>query len=304
MANTLDNLFQTLLAATSEASAVPEFANSFINNIFWGHKPIVGGTEAVTLNVIVPTVSEGNTVDIGSGPLQPHDTRHSSYPVTLDKHYSNSFVIKSFDQIRTPMDLRQTYVDAEVESLSRSINRTIANLFTAANFPNYAVIGGAGADKFDRADIVSGWKNLARAGIPLSGLNLVTSVDAYGNMMADSNFINESIVGLSAAEATQQRAKLKMLYGAGVGYDQHLEKFEAGKEPAALFHRYAVAGLRRTPASSDTPGVRESVVNIGPIPVQVQLGYSLKDQGWIVHYHCYWGVAPARRDYATLMQTA
>jgi len=42
---------------------------------------------------------------------------------------------------------------------------------------------------------------------------------------------------------------------------------------------------------------------LGDVPVQVQMQYSLRDQGWLVNIHCFWGVAVVRADYAALLET-
>lgn len=302
MANTLDNLFQTLLAATNDSARVLKFQNTFIESIFWGNEP-VAAAPYTTLNVIVPTVDESDVNDIGGGPLQPSDTRHGGFPVSLNKRFSTSFIVKTWDQGRSAADLRSIYVDARLEAFARKINRTIAAIVNTTNFANYTIISGAGADKFERADLTNAWVNLANIGAPMERLNLTTSALAYGNMLGDSNFINQYIVGDTAAVAAQQRAKLMTLYGANVRYDQHLEKFNSGKEPGVMYHPYAIAGLRREPTMLGSP-VNESVVNVFGIPVLVQMEPQMKDGGWLVNYEAWWGVAPARTELATLLQTA
>lgn len=304
MANSTDKLFMTLLAATSEASQALKYQNTFIESIFWKHKPVVAAPYTV-LNVIVPTVNEANTVDIGSGPLQPHDLAHTSYPVPLNHNFSTSFKVGSWDQSLTPYDMRKEYIDAELEGFARKINRLIASLFTAANFPNYSIVGGAGADAWARADLSAMWANLANAGVPdMQRTHFVTSTLAYSNMLADSTFINQYIVGEGAAVQAQQKAKLSTQYGASVEYDQHLAKFSAGKEPGVLYHPYAVAGVKQAPVYLNAAGIKESSVDVFGIPTVVQMAPDIKDQGWIINYRAGFGVAPARTEMATLGQTA
>jgi len=302
--NNTDHLFQTLIAATSQAARELQFQKKFLESIYWGTRPIAA-TPYTTVNVVVPTVNQANTVDIGGGPIQPHDLAHSSYPVTLDRHLSNSFVVPTWDQGRTPLDLRTLYVDAELEGFGRQINDVIASMATAANFPNYSVIQGSGSDSFNRADFTAAWANLAKAGVPgLEKTHLITSVDAYANMLADPNFINQYIVGDSRAADAQGNAKVRSLYGFSVDYDQQLQPYEAGKEPAILFHPYAFAGVWRQPTPLDAGGVKETTLNVFNVPIQMQVQASVKDQGWIIHYHAWLGVAPARTEMATLLQTA
>src|SRR4051812_38342347 len=113
-------MFQTLLTAATDAAAILRFRNAFLDAIYWDYQPIVA-VPYQNLTVIVPTVSEGDVVDIGGGPLQPTDTDHGTATITLDHHFSSSFVVKSWDQIRTPVDLQKKYIAPRFEALKRKM---------------------------------------------------------------------------------------------------------------------------------------------------------------------------------------
>jgi hypothetical protein len=134
--------------------------------------------------------------------------------------------------------------------------------------------------------------------------NFITSVPAYAGLLGDPNFINQYIVGDGAAVDAQRNAKVRSLLGFGVDYDQQLQKFEAGKEPGFLFHPYAIAGLWKVPTPLDQAGVEEATINAFGLKIQMQMQASVKDQGWIINYHAWMGVAPARTEMATLLETA
>jgi hypothetical protein len=132
-------------------------------------------------------------------------------------------------------------------------------------------------------------------------------------MLGDQTMSYSYIVGQDVAMEVQQRAKLKMLIGAEPRYDQHLSTlstslgFTSGKQPGAYFHRYCMAAVTAQPPPTDqqVSTVEEQVVWLKDVlPVQIQAGYSLKDQGTIVNMHCYWGVSVARNDYCQLINSA
>lgn len=305
MANTTTGLFQTLVAGMSQAAEHVKFRNAFLDTIYWDYQPVVA-TPAKDLNVIVPTVSEGDVTDIGGGVLQPTDTDHSSVTITLDKHFSSSFVIKDWDQVRTPVALSQKYLQPRLEALKRKMNRSIALLVNTTNFADYTLVSGSGADVFARADLATCWYNLTNAGVPVddtANLFFITNPLAYSNMLASTAFTQESLVGVSAAEAGLQRAVLFNQYGATVMYDQHIANYNSNKQAGILFHRYAIAGVTADPPAGG-PGVDEMSMMIGPVPVQVQMQYSMKDQGWLINIHCFWGVKVVRSAYASLLETA
>jgi hypothetical protein len=307
MPNSTTGLFQTLVVpATAEAAQNLVFQNAFLGAIYWDYQPITA-VPYQTLNVPIPDVNEGDVADIGAGSITPTDTTHSNVAITLDKHFSSSWVIKSWDQVRTPQDLATKYISPRLEAVRRKMNRSIAGLVTTGNFGTYSLISGSGADVFQRADLSGCWKNLAGAGVPLDDstkLSFLTSVAAYGNMLGDSNFSQESIVGMTAAQAAQQQARLMPLLGARPYFDQHIGKFNANKEPGIFMHKYAIAGVTANPPSAGGAVQEVTMMIADKVPVQLQFGYSIEHVGWIFHMHCYWGVKVARPDFGSLTETA
>ena len=99
-------------------------------------------------------------------------------------------------------------------------------------------------------------------------------------------------------------ARLRAVFGAEVSYDQMLVPFNSGHQPAILMHRYAVAAVTALPPPGG-PQVDETYIRLkDKIPVQIQMAYSLQDQGWVVHMHAMWGLSPVRPEMASLFQTA
>lgn len=308
MANATGGLFQTLVAAASLAQQELRFRNAFLDAIFWDTKP--DPVQPYTgLNVIIPSVDESDVVDIQAGPLQPADTVHSNVQIPFNLHYSSSFVIKVWDAVRTPVDLKQKYVQPKLEGLMRKVNRTITNQVNATNFSNYTLISGATAGEIVRADISAAWANIANAGAPVDddgNMFLLESVGSFGKQIADANFINQYIVGDSAATQMQQQAKMKTQYGCEVRWDQHLPTglFASAKEPAIMMHRYAIAGVT-APLMPLGGAIKETVFKLkGVLPVQMQMQESLKDQGWLVNLHCWWGIKVVRPELGSILQSA
>jgi hypothetical protein len=308
VANPTTGLFQTVVAASNAAASNLQFKNSFVDAIYWDYQPVVA-TPFTVLNVIVPTVNEGAVVDIQSGPIQPVDYSYNQAAITLNRNFSVSIVVKDWDKVRTPADLQRIFIQPNLEALLRKINRTIVGLFTAANFPNYTLFTGnsATASDFSRTDIGTAWQNLVNAGVPVDtdagNVHLLVNPLSYATMLADNNFNQQFIVGDVAAVNAQQKARLTSLYGATVAYDQMLTPFNAGHQPAVLMHRYAVAAVTANPP----PGggnIMETYIKLkNQIPVQIQFGYSLQDQGWVIHMHACWGLAVVRPEMASLFQS-
>jgi hypothetical protein len=306
MANDIDGLFATVLsAATSAASEITQYKNAFIDAIYWDYQAELQAAQGAAIDVILPTVDEGDVVDSQGGAYTPTDTKHSKATITLDRDFTTSFLIRSFDQVRTRIELQTKFFKPRLEALLRKMNRGVAELVTATNFSTYSVISGSGADVFARADLGGAWKNLAGRGVPVESemdMSFITSPVAYGNMLSDSNFADESVVGVNASQAAFQQAKLMNLLGARPYYDQHLARFNSGKEPGILMHRGAIAGVTVNPLSGAD---YKAIVFPKPgLPVLVEVGYSIKDRGWLVGMTAQWGCRVVRPEFGSLVETA
>jgi hypothetical protein len=296
------------MAAANIASESLRFKNSFVDAIYWKYSPVVA-TPYTVLQIIIPTVNEGAVVDIQSGPIQPVDYSYNPTNITLNRNFSVSFVVKSWDLVRTPVDLAVIFIQPNLEALLRKINRTIVGLFTAANFPNYSLFTGTSttASDFTRSDVGTAWQNLVNAGVPvdtdITRVRMLVNPLSYSTMLSDPNYNQQFIVGDAAAVAAQQKARLQMLYGATVDYDQMLVPFNSGHQPAILMHQFAVAGVTAN-APPGGSNVKESYVKLKDvIPVQIQFAYSMQDQGWVIHMHAQFGVAVVRPEMASLFQS-
>jgi hypothetical protein len=305
--NPTTSMLMTVLTALNNAQRALTYQNAFIRRIYWDYQPVVAVPYS-TLNVNVPTVNEANVVNIGAGPIQPAPYAFTTVPITLDHNSSNSYIVYDWDQTRIAYNLQRFFFQPKLEELMRAINHTVVGLFTAANFPTYTLFTGTGtaAGQITRSDITKAWGNLAVSGVPMEdydNVSLMVQTATYGAMLADQSFIYQYIVGDSASQAAQQRAKLQTVYGADVYYDQHLAPFNVGHNACALFHRYAVAGVTALPPPGG-PQVLETTEEVFGLPVRVQIAYDVVNQGWLVHMHILWGIAPVRPEMASLFQTA
>jgi hypothetical protein len=133
----------------------------------------------------------------------------------------------------------------------------------------------------------------------------ITTPLAYSNMLNDQNFIYQYIVGDKDAAGTQNRAVVDTQYGANVKFDQHLSPASGTPQTGIFYHRYAIAAVTANPPSNNAPHIEETIVMLkNNIPCQVQMSYSLQDQGWVVHLHVYWGLLVARPEMGSYMATS
>lgn len=313
MANPTGGLFETLVAAFAEASAAPKYRNRLSDCVYTQYRGI-SAQYGQTLQINIPVVNEGDATDIGAGPIQVTDTGHNTVNIAINNNKSVSFIIKDYDQVRTPQDLRELYVDAKREALLRKINRGLANLLTATNFPNYTTITG-GSAVFTRLNIAGAWANIIGAGAPVRPQDtfFLTSQVPFSNMLGDAtqNFLQQYVVGDRAAVAAQQDAVFAPQFQAQVDWDQMVPQ-PSGHYAAAFFHRFAIAMVPvRVPlgtgngAGMPAPNVREGYVMLRKdLPARVQMWYDPTQQGTVVHVHCVYGQQVVRPEFGQYLQSA
>jgi hypothetical protein len=311
MANPTSGQFQTLVAAANIASQNLKFSNQMLRSVYLDYKPIAQTPGAtVTLNVNIPTVSEGDTQDIGGGPLQPTDYAYTSTSIPFNHNDSTSFVVKNWDEIRTPADLSKMFIKPRLESLLRKINRRLANLVTATSFNSYAAITGAGTAKFSRADLGAAWALLANSGVNIEdpdNLFLVVTPTAYSNMMVDTTFYYENIVGVEASVQATQKAMIAPQFNASIRWDQQIPQATGPVEAGLFFHRNAIAMVTTPAIQANDPSVKETLlfpVEGVDLPVLLQMQYSIKDQGTLVNMICCHGETVVRPEHGVFMKAS
>jgi hypothetical protein len=315
MPNDTSNLLMTVLGAAAGADMVLQYKNAFIDRIHWDVRPRVSQTFQ-TVRIIVPTINQGEIVDIGNGPIQPTDLTKFTKDITINHKFSGSYVIKGFDQALIGIDLQNTFFMPKFETMLRTVNQSIVNLLTTTNFgtgttpAGYTLFTGNGtvANQLTRADIATAWTALANTGVPLDNANdisLMVNANTYGQFLADNQFTQALYVGDTAAIGAQQRAQLTPMLGVTPFFDQQLTLFNAGHAPAVMLHRYAIAGVTASePAPIAGAPFAEAYYRLRGLPIRVQIGQSLVDQGVIVHFSLLCGFAVIRPEMAILFQTA
>ena len=310
MANELSGLFETRVipagVAAAQAADTPRLPWA---RIYWDYKA-EGGEIGQTMNVNIPSVNAGDASDIGSGPLNPADTTHTTVPIVLSHHVSASFVIKSWDKIRTPVMLQELYVQPKLEALLRNANAYVTSLFTSSIFNVYTAVTSSGtggpANDFGRKDLSTMWGNLTASGVPVyqpNNLAFITHPACYATMLADSTFFQAYVVGEAAAVDALQRGSLVPTLNAKVLFDQQMP-ISGGKNTAIFLHRYAIAGVAPPPPSNEELGQVQEVT-IYPVAeapnfaVQIQMAYSIKDQGTVINLHTNLGFAVCRPDHGS-----
>jgi hypothetical protein len=301
-------LFQTLTSAAMDLKTPLTLRKAMLSKVYIHDQPIPG-TVGQVININIPTTNIGNATDIGAGAIQVVDASYNTQSIVVNKNISTARIIRDFTASLTPENLRQLYLAPAIEEVSQKANLAICSLVTSANFSNYTSISG-GTKTFSRGNIANAWANLAGVGVPIEdagNFHFVTSHVAYGNMLQDTNLINEAIVGINAAESAQQTARLMPAFGSLLDYDPQFPQPTAGSTYAGLlFHKNAIALAPVMPIDEAAPHVTTlpwSPPGSGFV-FRIQSWYDPREQGQILHVHCMFGLAVVRPEYGSYLVSA
>lgn len=308
MANTQTGLFQTLTSAVAGLKAPLMLKKSMLSKVYVHGQP-VPGTVGKTISINIPSVNEGNVVDIGAGKIQVADAVHTNVNLVINKNLSSARIVRDFDQSLSAESLRTLYLEPLIEEVARKVNRSICDLVTSGNFNIHSSITG-GADVFTRVHVATAWSNLRGIGVPDDPANmfLVTHHLPYSNMIGDdaNKWISESIVGVSAAELVQQTARLMPAFGAQIDYDPQFPIPSGGTYAGLMFHRNAIAVAPVVPVDQ---GSKAAVMETeyqpegSALTFRIQAEYNMAEQGTVLHAHCIYGLAVVRPDYGSFLVT-
>ncbi len=324
MANTLDGLFETLVAATGTGlMLMPELANNFLDNVFNGFVPGTTGKVGKNTVINIPVVNRANVTNIGNGPVVNRDAITTPVEITIDQKLSTSRTIQDFDAALTPLDLQALYLKPMVEEVMQAANFYLAELmftgFTtaiAANgsapafTPNPTIHGPASANPaFSRLNLSQAWKTLINQGCPGANLKCMIDPTPYANMVGDdtNKFISQFIVGTEAATSAQQSARLMPAFGAILDWDQHATTLGTAGTYGGLFYHKLSVGLSPIVESSIQGGVSKRMV-IYPtkgktMPFTVQMWEDPNGQGVKIHVYTCFGAKVVKPGWGVYLET-
>lgn len=297
---------ETLLNGALEAAVILKRPNRFLERVFTDFKPQYA-TVGSTVELVVPQVVNANAVDIGSGAVQPANITDNITPITLAHKISSCVQVTTYDQtLAGYRDLASFFIKPRIEEVMRSINGSLGALVTYSNFNTYAPLSG-GSDTFTRTNINQAYGILQAAGVPVDDgpdeMSFMVGSTPYANMMSDTNFTNQYIVGTSAAESVQQGAMLVPAVGATIISDPDTPNYSSGEFSGLYMHRTAI-GLRTAlePAPPGSAGISSVTIFPRPgFPVTLETWYYPNSQCYYLQAKTVCGYAVTRPEMAQFM---
>lgn len=220
MANALNAFVERLIAAAGDYNAATVGQLSYLDAVYMDVRSEVA-RNGQTITVNFPDF--GPLTDIGVGDLVISDVNAGSFDLTFSEHPCGAFKVADFEQYVTAPDIKEKFLDPMYKRAAEYINGRIAGLITPTNFNVNPVIQAAKPGQIAVQDQLNAWNVLANQKVPLENagdLNLLTHNDVYRNLLGDSQWTQESLVGVMIAQQARERAQLRPAFNFLPRWDQ------------------------------------------------------------------------------------
>lgn len=279
MSNNVSTFFQTLVAAATEASAALVGQTQLVDAVYQDYKPV---TLSPFNTMQIPLPDQSTLSDIGAGNFTPVDVSAGMATLTFQNHPGIAYVIRDFEQYRSPETIRTLFLDATFKRAIEYLNGQISALITRSQFSTYApIVTSAGTANLGINDYAKAWGALAAGKIPVQetdNMRLAVHPDVYANLLTNSNWVAESMVGRLMSDSVRRDAWLGQQFGAHVVWDQQMQKganvvatqsLASGGTVSITSGSTALTGTGTTFTTDLIPGAYYTINGYAGNPVQV-----------------------------------
>ena len=308
MANTISSFYQTLVTAATEASQALVGPNAFLDAVYLEYKPEAASI-GQTLNVPIPAIVTNSVADGGVADPTFTDITFNTEAIVFNQHPQYNYIIRDFEQFNSPLLIRQVFLDAAIKGVAEYIDKTVAGLFTTANFTTNTAIATT-AHIITTTQFLTGMSNLLAQRVNCNDVQNMTLINhpvVWTAIMGDSNWTQQSIASELVAERVRNSGAIGTSYGATIAHD--LFTPVTGTAPTrtftgAYFHRWAVAVATRPLPPPDAKVADFMYVMYKGIPLRITLAWSVLKNGYCVLVEAGFGLKVVRPEMGQLYTIA
>lgn len=206
--NNVTAFLETLVASSGEYNAAKVSELSFLNGVYLDVKAEVA-RNGKTIQVYFPDL--GPVTDQQANAWTPEDINPNYVNVVFNQRPGKAIKIHDFDQWQTSVEIADKFYDPMFKRSLEYFNNQIASLINTTNFNTYNTVVCSTPMEIGVRDAARAWNRLANNKVPVSDpnmLNLFKHNDVHSTMVADTQWNQESLVGVTAAEKARQAADL------------------------------------------------------------------------------------------------
>jgi hypothetical protein len=238
LANSVTAFLETLTAASGDYNAATVGQLSFLKGVYLDVKPEVA-RNGQTVQVYFPDV--GAFTDQGANDWTPEDINPSYVSVVFNQRPGKAILVRDFEQWQTSTDIMTKFLDPMYKRGLEYFNGQVASQITNANFNSNAVLVGGTNAEVTPADAANAWDSLVTAKVPVddpNDLSIFTHNTVHKNMLTDTNWYQENLVGSMIAQKARETGDLGQAFNFRKRWDQQSPK----KKGTALTGTVTAAG--------------------------------------------------------------
>ena len=205
MSNTINGFLERLTAAAGDYNKAKVGTLGYLDSVFKDVRPEVARM-GQTIRIYFPDVAA--FTDQAANDWTPEDVSPGYVDVPFGQRPGKAILIRDFEQFQTSTDIIEQFIDPNYKRAQEYANAQIAALLTTANFNAYTPLAGTKA-KVAIGDAQLAWNLLVKNKVPVrdsSNSSLLMHPDVHANMLVDSTWYQESLVGAVIAQGTRQGA--------------------------------------------------------------------------------------------------
>jgi hypothetical protein len=204
--NNIQAWLERLTAASGEFNRAKVGKLAFLGNVFLDVRPEIARNGQT---IRIPFPDTGAWTDMAGNDWVPAPTSPLYVDVPFGQRPGNALLFADFEQMQTATDLIDQFLDPMFKRGLEYANGQIAGLITAANFPTYPALQSTKLGSIDIDTAANAWNVLVANKVPIQDPDqaaLIVHPDVHRNMLTDSQWYQESLVGAMIAQGTRTRA--------------------------------------------------------------------------------------------------
>jgi hypothetical protein len=208
MANVITPFLERLTAASGEFNQSVVGNLGFIDSVYRDLKPEVARRGQV---IRIPFPDLGAFTDQAGNDWTTTDVTPSFVDITFGQRPGYAILARDWESMQTQTDIIEQFIVPLYQRAQEYANGQIAGLITTGNFNAYSAITAKTMSSISVDDAASAWDILTSAKVPIinpSNAALLYHNHIHRNMLTDTAWGQESLIGINIAQATREQAAL------------------------------------------------------------------------------------------------
>lgn len=205
MPNNIAGFLERLTAATGEYNQAKVGKLGYLDAVYTDVRPDIARMGQM-IRIYFPDVAA--FADQQANDWVPEAINPGYVDVPFGQRPGKAILISDFEQFQTATNIIDQFIDPNYKRAKEYANGQIAALITPSNFNVYSPIAGT-AGNLTIANAKLAWNVLVKNNVPIQdaqNASLLFHPDVHANMLTDTNWYQESLVGAVIAQGTRQGA--------------------------------------------------------------------------------------------------